>query len=382
MNELPPWLGAITQTMPYLCAAIAATLVGAAILATRRSHRAPKRQAPRRKVGFEERMRELGLVEVDDPMDDPPVVLEVSTVVPTGMLQVGIGDAEQTAVRGSRHIGDAEFDPWFEVEGELEDLALLSADVRRILRNVARNTRPRIASGWLTLSGPGNLDVDSRIAPMVAVASAIEAAAVGDPVSRIRRFAQDPDPGVRMRCLEVLSNRPPSPVASAVARDHLDDPDPIVRTLAAVLARDSSRLVSIAQSEDTPPGVRRRAARALLHTGSKEEQFAAATALASGPTPLHSVAYELCEPLGGVAEPVLIELVGSPNLDVAKGAAGRLAKIGTIRAIPALREFQERTGQLEGPLRPELARAIQSLRSTPSLPKRTDEPTRPLPAAS
>jgi hypothetical protein len=377
--------------------------VGVVVLLSR--FLARRRRAPvyRRKVSFEDRMAELGLQaaegspietwdgELDgrrmriqrfeDRMSDPPLVLEVSTTIASGQLRVVIGDPEQTAIRGTRHIGDAEFDPWFEVEGELEDLALLTPEVRRTLRNVARNARPRLERGWLSLGGPASVDVDSRIAPMVAVATLLEAAAI-EPTARIRRFAQDPDSGVRMRCLEMLSARPSTALTAAVARDRLDDPDPIVKTLAAVLSRDSSRLVSIVQAPENAPGVRRRAARALLETGSDEERFAAATALATGPTPLHKLAYDLCEPLGGAAEPVLITLVGSPNLEVAKGAAGILGRIGTIRSIPALREFQSRTGQLEGPLRPELARAIQSMRVTPSATRRkADAPTRPLSTA-
>lgn len=335
--------------------------------------------------------RQIRISRYEDTASDPPLVMEVSTTVPTGRLTLGIGDSEQTAIRGVRHIGDENFDPWFEVDGELEELALLTAEVRRTLRNSARNTRPRIGVGWLTMIGPGNTDIDSRLAPLVAVASAIQTAAV-EPNARVRRFSQDPDPGVRMRCLEILSARPASPLTVSVARERLDDPDPVVRTLAAVLAKESGRLVTIVQS-DAPPGVRRRAARALLQTGSKEEQLAAATALAAGPAPLHPVAYELCEPLGGVGEPVLIALVASPNMDVAKGAAGKLGKIGSIRAIPALREFQDRTGQVAGPLRPELAQAIQSMRGKPSIPPRglpagfsadqiSDEPTRELPVPS
>jgi hypothetical protein len=396
MTDSTPIVEALKIWLPYLCAALA--LGGLAMLMlVRRWWRRRPRQI---RVGFEDRMADLGLqstdegtwegtigsrrvriVRTEDPSSDPPVLIEVSTTVPTGNLRVVIGDAEQTAIRGTRHIGDAEFDPWFEVDGEIEDLAVLSSDLRRTLRNVAKNARPRIEDGWLTLIGPGNIDINARLAPLVAAAMAIEAAAI-EPSARVRRFAGDPDAGVRMRALEILSARPASSITALVARDRLDDPEPVVRTLAAVLAKDSARLVTIVQSGDAPPGVRRRAAKALQHTGSEEEQVAAASALATGPTPLHSVAYELCEPLGNVAEAVLITLVGSPNLEVARGAAGQLGKFGSIRAIPALREFQERTGQLAGPLRPELARAIQSMRpksnvgSSPSAPRaRSDQET-------
>ncbi|MEZ4237862.1 MAG: hypothetical protein R3F59_17280 [Myxococcota bacterium] len=363
---------------------------------------ARRAEAPtyRRRLSFEERMAELGLardegalsetweghlggrrvrvVRFEDRMSDPPLVAEVSTAVPSGQLKVAIGDPEQTAIRGSRHIGDAEFDPWFEVEGDLEDLALLTPELRRTLRNVAHHARPRIQHGWVSLTGPASVDVDSRIAPMVALASLVETAAL-DASARIRRFAQDPDSGVRLRCLEMLSARPTNTITAAVARDRLDDPDPIVRTLAAVLVGDANRLVAIAQAPEHAPAVRRRAARALLETGSEAQKFAVATSLATGPTPLHKLAYDLVEALGNAAEPVLITLVGSPNAEVARGAAGVLGRIGTIRAIPALREFQSRTGQLEGPLRPELARAIQSMRITPSANRRkADAPTRPL----
>lgn len=406
MTDFAPLLGAVSSSLPYACVALAAVTFGVVMLVTRFRRALPRRSH----IGFEERMADLGMEAIDDgysgtidgrpirvirfedPASDPPLVMEVSTTVPTGRLTLGIGDSEQTEVRGVRHIGDESFDPWFEVDGEIEELALLTADVRRTLRNAARNTRPRIGVGWLTMSGSGHADIDARLAPLVAVASAIQEAAI-DPSTRIRRFSQDPAPGVRMRCLEILSARPASPLTVSVARDRLDDPDPVVRTLAAVLAKESGRLVTIVQSDDAPPGVRRRAARALLQTGSKEEQLAAATALAAGPAPLHPIAWELCEPLGAGGEPVLIALVASPNMDVAKGAAGKLGKIGSIRAIPALREFQDRTGQVAGPLRPELAQAIQSMRPKPSGSPRSlpagfsaeqisDEPTRELPAPS
>jgi hypothetical protein len=399
MTENTAIIEALKIWLPYLCVAMALGGLGMLLLVRRWWRRRPRQI----RVGFAERMADLGLLDTDegtwegelggrririvrteDASADPPVLIEVSARVPTGNLRVVIGDAEQTAIRGTRHIGDAEFDPWFEVDGEIEDLALLSSELRRTLRNVAKNARPRIENGWLTLSGPGNLDINARLAPLVAAASSIEAAAI-EPSMRVRRFASDPDAGVRMRALEILSARPASAITSLVARDRLDDPEPVVRTLAAVLAKDSARLVTIVQSGDAPPGVRRRAAKALQHTGSEEEQVAAASALATGPTPLHSVAYELCEPLGNVAEAVLITLVGSPNLEVARGAAGQLGKFGSIRAIPALREFQERTGQLAGPLRPELAQAIKSMRpksNVGSSPRPTSDQETIIPARS
>ena len=389
-------LGLISAWLPYVCAALTLLTVGSLLL-VRRLWRSRPRIV---RVRFEDRMADLGLqpvrsgmwegdiggrrtriVKLEDPSAEPPLVLEVSTPVPTGSLRLFIGDAEQTAIRGSRHIGDEEFDPWFEVDGEIEDLALLSSDLRRTLRNVAKNARPRIEDGWLTLTGPGNIDINARLAPLVAVASAIEASAI-ESTARVRRFAQDPDAGVRMRALEILSARPGSPVTAAVAKDRLDDPEPVVRTLAAVLAKDAARLVGIVRSDDAPPGVRRRAAKALQHTGSSEDQVAAATALAAGPTPLHSVAYEMCEPLGNAAESVLIALVASPNMEVARGAAGQLGKVGTIRAIPALREFQERTGQLSGPLRPELAKAIQAVRPKSNPSSRSSQQETIIPARS
>lgn len=416
-SHLSPMLGAVGGSLPYLCLAITAVMVGALLLVTRRLVARRGRQPVRRAVDFDQRMAELGMhhdgdgwdgqlggrrvrvVRYEDRKADPPTGLEISTVVPTGQLRVTMSDPELTAIRGSRHIGDAEFDPWFEVEGDLEDIALLTAEVRRAMRNVAKHIRPRIERGWVTVTGPGNADIDTRFAPLVAVASALETAAT-EPNARIRKFAGDPDSGVRIRCLEMLSSRPASSLSSAVARDRLDDDEPVVRTLAAVLARDSARLVTIAQSADQAAAVRRRAARALMQTGTKDEQMAAATALAAGPPPLHSLAYELCEPLGEDAEPVLITLVASPNDEVARGAAGMLGKVGSIRAIPALREFQSRTGEL-GPLRPELAKAIKAVsssmasgmsgpsslsspgrhpRSIPPAPSpKADEPTRELP---
>jgi HEAT repeat protein len=175
----------------------------------------------------------------------------------------------------------------------------------------------------------------------------------------------------------MLQSRGQSPLAISIAKARLEDADPTVRTLAAVILKDSQRLVSIATSAEQPAGVRRRAARALMQTGSEADKMEVAKSLATGPAPLHSLAFELSASLGGAAEPVLIQLVGSSNQDVARDAAGRLAKTGSIKAIPALREFQERTGALDGvAVKKELAAAIKSIR--PKARSGDDDETRVL----
>src|SRR5262245_28405688 len=59
--------------------------------------------------------RPVRITVLDDPHSDPPVVLEVSTPVPTGDLAVHIDESEHSAQEVlTKRLGDHAFDEWFE----------------------------------------------------------------------------------------------------------------------------------------------------------------------------------------------------------------------------------------------------------------------------
>jgi hypothetical protein len=349
-------IDAISLAAPW-CGGAALLMVGSVMVMARGRERTERAPRPAR-MAFEERLRDLGFRNtggvwsgrsdgrkirvrlLDDPQATPPVVQEWTTPVPTGELLVRIGDSEASEVQGSRNrMGDEAFDRWFEVSGSAHDLSLLDAVARRALANAARAARPRIEQGVLVMNAPGPMDVDARLAPLAAVASALASSAAIDPDRRMRQLAsRDPEAGVRLRFFEILALELRGAELIELARASAEDPHPSVRTQAAVILADPVRLLAIVKSEDSPYRDRRKAGAALVDKGDEGQRIEAAVALAQGPVKVHGVALELAMSLWSSSvsvEPVLRMLLASPDAEIARQAESRLSRSAATRPRPA-----------------------------------------------
>lgn len=340
------WLSseALALAAPW-CAGLVMMVFGAFLLLVR--GRVPADRAPRPlRLALEERLQALGFrrnggrwdgyawgrplrVTMIDDAREP--VLELATPVPTNTLLVRIGESESSEREAMQNrLGDPPFDRWFEVAGVGDDLSMLDASVRRAMCNAALRARPHLERGLLVLHGAGVGDLDETLAPMMGIATALDAAAKVPPRQRMAALlAKDPAPLVRLRFLEFLASQVGGPDLVSLARGALTDPDPSVRTHAAILLSDTPRVLEVAKLESAPYRARRRAGKYLLERGSDGERLEAAMALAHGPPKVHPVAFELAVSIAGggrAVEGVLQVLAASSVQEVAREAMARLPR--------------------------------------------------------
>lgn len=274
-------------------------------------------------------------------------------------------------------VGDPEFDGKVHLRGA-EDLvvASLTASAREsILALVAMGGEVK-TNGEVYLEQPGRLRNTSLLrdllAIMVAVAKALEAVGEEGIVAALAaNAANDPEPGVRLRNLELLfSAHRDSPAAQSAAAAGLDDPDARVRLCAAIFAKDPRALRALVVDASADAAVRAEALRNLhdrdpetlalaLDSGEEELQSVAMHSVATGresallervlrlaPAAGDGLAEAIGKALGVFDDPrvqlALMRMLNRAAPAVRRAAAWSLGQVGTVAAVELLLPVMER----------------------------------------
>lgn len=139
-----------------------------------------------------------------------------------------------------RALGDGAFDARVAVRSAgVDGLARLSAPVRAALRHVLEQGWT-LREGTLTLSaswsGSGRLPVEGWRQVVLNLLAAVDAA----PTELAGRLNAEPDPELRLGLLMALSTFGPEFVRKKLPRTVIQDPDPLVRCLAAAMLGDGA----------------------------------------------------------------------------------------------------------------------------------------------
>lgn len=348
------------------------------------------------------------------------VRLETLRGLPYGLVRVRI-DGLARGVRASRagsRAGGATIDARDVTVGDpvFDDAVLLQgvpATVRglfgsrareRALRAFAIDARIHVAEGVLVAEidelTERSASLEAKVRVLLELAHALEPGAADE--QRLGEILRgDPHPGVRAVALETLGQIASRPRARDVLRGVLKDGPPGFRLQAAIALGDEGRpslhalaadpavddVVSSAAVtalgghvtfsraapllERAVAGVRPQTAAALLKVmgrggAAEAETIAAVLArLDAGQATdrAAAIAQAAVEALAATgaptAEPALLRALASAATGVALAAAEGLGRIGTVAAVPALRDAEERGGALRAATRQAIA-AIQS----------------------
>ena len=301
--------------------------------------------------------------------------------------------------------GDEPFDQALYVRGQpLVVRALLDAETRALSlaalcgRALGRDATVAVAGGLLIAELDGEWSEDTPrlvegVRGVVALAHRLEESdAEEERLSKVAR--NDPLPRVRQLALEALVDAAPAHDATERAlRRACDDPDPALRLRAALLSGGKGArraLHALAARRDVPDEVSAAAVdelggqlslddlRAILASaphGRPKTDVAAVRALARGGravvAPLvaalprfdDDVAVAAVEVLGEIAEPAaedaLIAAAARQDAAVRMAVARALGRLGSVRAVPVLRELEADGGTVLRAAREAVA-AIQS----------------------
>lgn len=248
--------------------------------------------------------------------------------------------------------GDRDFDGDVRVRGEPgAALALLDDPMRKLVRQA-------VDAGWVFGNGRWSYTIQKRlgaeIEPLLhrgaALANMVRDAATAIPQRLADRVRGDRTSDVRRVALELLITRySTSKSAETAAQSALQDRDPQVRIIAAKHLGEIPVLARLAADRVASDALRADALTTLELHRTHPEAHAAMSALvdelARGELPpkLHEpLAYALGQIPEPRAEPVLVNLLESPEDEVRLAAIRSLARIGSIDAVPALVPLRDR----------------------------------------
>jgi HEAT repeat protein len=349
--------------------------------------------------------------------------LETLRGLPYGLVRVrieGLAHGVKAVRAGSRSgtpsldvrdvtVGDPDFDAAVVLQGTPATVrGLFGARAReRALRAFAIDARIHVAEGVLVAEidelTAQSTSLEAKVTVLLELAHSLEPGK-GDEQRLGEILRGDPHPGVRAVALETLGQIASRPRARDVLRGVLKDGPPGFRLQAAVALGDEGRPslhalaadpvvddvvssaavtalgghVTFARAapllERAVADVRPQTAAALLKVmgrGSAAEAETIAAVLArldagQGPSPRTAAVVQaavdaLVATGAPAAEPALLRALGSPVAAVALSAAQGLGRIGGVGAVPALRDAEERGGELRSAARQAIA-AIQSRR--------------------
>jgi hypothetical protein len=173
----------------------------------------------------------------------------------------------------------------------------------------------------------------------------------------------DPEPAVRRFALSTLVTEAPAHSAALRAARHAcQDPDPLIRLQGALAlgGRGHETLLALVNERCLDDEGSEEALRALGDAAPVEAAARIlAHALSSGQHRTARAAVACLGRAGGAAEPSLLAALESPADDVVGEAARLLGEAGTVRAVPRLRDMEERGGTVRRAAREAIA-AIQS----------------------
>ena len=300
--------------------------------------------------------------------DEPWTRVTVSSGAAISLSAETFGIRVVKAIAGNDfdiQIGDPAFDAKVHLRGR-EDLvvAALHAQARSdVVRLIEMGGEVKVGGDIVVEFPSETIDIARPQPVMIAVAQALTGVR-SIPEALAKNALADPEPGVRLRNLELLcGNHRESPAARPAAEAALADPDPRVRLCAALFTKDAAVLRAIAGDASLDGALRAEALRnlrdgdpatvtAALDSGVEALQILAlhAAAIARDPAMLEK-ALSLCAGSDAVAEaaakalgafedprvqPALIELLRRKAPAVQTAAAWSLGQIGDVDAVEPL----------------------------------------------
>lgn len=294
---------------------------------------------------------------------------------PLVMTAAGVGSGmnrpigQTLRLRGRLETGDAAFDRAVLVEGpEATALALLSAPARQALVLVFEALPGAVLSGgWLVAA----VDAARRatdVLPLMLRAGESLAAVPDVPEALAANATGDPEPGVRVRNLEVLTrDYPDTPLTREALRRASGDSDGAVAVRAARALGEPGHGALLRVAEHGQDGPAAEAVRALGEALTAERAlrlFDVARRVGrmkAAAACIDSLGSR--ERLAEGAEALLVDALSAAGLDVPRAAAGALGRLGTPAAVLPLQEAAaHRGGVLRGVFR-DAAEAIQARRT-------------------
>jgi len=259
-------------------------------------------------------------------------------------------------------VGDPAFDGEIVIKGsEVTVLALLSPDVRRLIRRV-------VSRGWLLVDNTWQLEANGRIDPRAdghfdaggEVARAMRKN-LGDPVRRLfARATSDPLPGVRCRALGLLIDHFPETPEANQAIAHLStDRDLATRLRIARTLADLATLVEIllllpdqSSFDPLPPAqlieLKVTALESLVDLAPDDPRTVELVDAFARPQPgqVHALNRAAIESLALVPHPdreaLLLEALDAPSEMLQLAGINALHSVGTVAAVPELARFRDR----------------------------------------
>lgn len=255
--------------------------------------------------------------------------------------------------------GDALFDSTIALYGdEVEILAIFNPGNRRAALDLYVGAPFSLKAGRLTLLRSGLVDrpalMEIAVRRLVGWANLLDVDPALIPARLAQAATDDPEAEVRRRSRNALLTRfTGTPFAASIARDALDDDDPIIRLRAAMALGDEKleSIIQCVQSIRLAMSVRLMAFEYLVDHAPPTVVMPLASSLLHEPG--EDVATALCETLWRVdhdaVPPILARLLGdvkqrSMSEPVAIAAAGALGRCGTVEEVPALTAVVEDRG--------------------------------------